>query len=118
MTVEECYKQMGGDYDEIRRRFPSDTFIKKFAIKFLQAPSFPDLEKYVAEKNVDEAFRAVHTLKGVAQNLAFTQLYPLSVEITEILRAKKLDGVDELLPQLKEKYDLTIRCIKELEQSN
>lgn len=114
MTVEECYKEMGGDYKEISHRFPSDMFIKKFAIKFLDDPSFPDLEKFLAEKNVPEAFRAVHTLKGVVQNLAFTQMYPTSVELTEILRAGKLDGTDELLAQLKEQYDLTIRCIQKL----
>lgn len=114
MTVEECYKEMGADYTEISHRFPSDSFIKKFAIKFLDDPSFPDLEKYLAEQNVEEAFRAVHTLKGVAQNLAFVQLYPLSVELTEILRAGKLEGTAPLLAQLKEKYDLTIRCIQEM----
>ena len=114
MTVEECYQKMGGDYGEISHRFPSDMFIKKFAIKFLDDPSFSDLEKYLAQGNVEEAFRAAHTLKGVASNLAFSQLYPLSVEITEILRAGKLEGTETLFPQLKEKYDITIQCIKEL----
>lgn len=65
---------------------------------------------------MDEAFRAAHTLKGITQNLGFSQLSPLAIEITEILRAGTMDGTDTLFPQLKEKYDMTVACIKEVDE--
>ncbi len=65
---------------------------------------------------MDEAFRAAHTLKGITQNLGFSQLSPLAIEITEILRAGTMDGTDTLFPQLKEKYDMTVACIKEVNE--
>lgn len=40
----------------------------------------------------ESAFRAAHTLKGVAQNLGFDRLYAVSVPLTEAMRgAKPLD---------------------------
>lgn len=65
---------------------------------------------------MDEAFRAAHTLKGITQNLGFSQLSPLVIEITEILRQGTMDGTDTLFPQLKEKYDRTVACIKEIDE--
>ena len=46
----------------------------------------------------------------------FSQLSPLAIEITEILRAGTMDGTDTLFPQLKEKYDMTVACIKEVDE--
>ncbi len=65
---------------------------------------------------MDEAFRAAHTLKGITQNLGFSQLSQLAIEITEILRKGTMDGTDTLFPQLKEKYDMTVACIKEVDE--
>ena len=87
-----------------------------FALKFLDDPTFALLEKSLTEENVDEAFRAAHTLKGITQNLGFSQLSPLAIEITEILRQGTMDGTDTLFPQLKETYDMTVACIKEVDE--
>ncbi len=114
MTIKECYEKMGADYEEVRRRFPSDAFIQRFALKFPGDPSFPSLVKFLAEGNTQEAFRAAHTLKGVAQNLAFTQLAPLAIEITEILRSGTMEGTAPLMAELQKKYDLTVACINEV----
>lgn len=116
MNIEACYNKMGADYAEVKSRLPSDAFIKRFTLKFLDDPTFALLEKSLAEENVDEAFRAAHTLKGITQNLGFSQLSPLAIEITEILRKGTMDGTDTLFPQLKEKYDMTVACIKEVDE--
>lgn len=70
MNIEACYNKMGADYAEVKSRLPSDAFIKRFALKFLDDPTFALLEKSLAEENVDEAFRAAHTLKGITQTSA------------------------------------------------
>ena len=40
----------------------------------------------------------------------------MAIEITEILRQGTMDGTDTLFPQLKEKYDRTVACIKEVDE--
>ena len=43
MTVKECYEQMGSDYEGVLGRMGSEAMIKRFALKFLQDPSFNNL---------------------------------------------------------------------------
>ena len=60
-------------------------------------PSFSQLQSTLEEKNVEEAFRAAHTLKGVAQNLGFTPLYEATATLTEVLRAGNLPEDDNMV---------------------
>ena len=66
--------------------------IQKFMFKFLNDQSMSDLTKYLAEGNVSEAFKAVHTLKGVGANLGLKGFLTPVCELTEILRAGSMDG--------------------------
>lgn len=70
---------------------PSVSMIEKFALKFREDTSFQELEKALNDKQVEIAFRAAHTLKGVCMNLGFDHLYKPSFEITESLRAGNLE---------------------------
>lgn len=45
MTVKECYEQMGSDYEGVLGRMGSEAMIKRFALKFLQDPSFNNLKE-------------------------------------------------------------------------
>ena len=89
MTVKECYEQMGSDYEGVLGRMGSEAMIKRFALKFLQDPSFNNLKENLEKNDGEEAFRAAHTLKGVCLNLGFDELYEASAEITEKLRGKE-----------------------------
>ena len=44
MTIQECYKEMGGDFEGVQKRFGGVALVEKFAIKFLSDSSFQDLE--------------------------------------------------------------------------
>ena len=35
MTIQECYKEMGGDFEGVQKRFGGVALVEKFAIKFL-----------------------------------------------------------------------------------
>lgn len=118
MTIRECYEIIGGDYDEIINRFRKEERVRKFAVRFLQDPSYDMLCAGVAEKNGDEAFRAAHTLKGVCQNLAFTELYKISEEITEALRDGDFELAGLLMPQVKASYEKTAAGIRLLAESD
>lgn len=113
MTIEECYKRMGANYQDVIKRLPSVSMIEKFALKFREDTSFQELETALNEKQVDLAFRAAHTLKGVCMNLGFDHLYKPSFEITESLRASNLDLALQQFDAVKEQYSKTIAALNE-----
>lgn len=104
MTIQECYAQMGADYNEVFRRLYNEAMIRKFVLLFPKDDSFHNLEAALKEQNVKEAFRAAHTLKGVCQNLGFSNLYAPAVTLTETLRAGQLDGTAEQFAEVEKQY--------------
>lgn len=115
MTTKECFDAMGADYEGVLERFSSEALVKKFALKFLDDNSYSNLEDALADGNVENAFRAAHTLKGVCLNLGFDNLYKVSSDITEILRVGKLTGTKEAFENVKEQYNITVNAIKAID---
>lgn len=111
MTTKECYDKIGGDYYNALSRFKSDALVKRFLPMFLNDPSFGELTEALEKCDVQTAFRAAHTLKGVSANLSLSRLSALSSEITELLRAEKLTEAKEFYPAVKESYDITLETI-------
>lgn len=97
MTIQKCYKKMGADYQEVLGRLYNEAMICKFVRMFLQDDSFQILEEALRRGDVKEAFRGAHTLKGVCQNLGFSNLYAPTYTLTETLRAGQLEGTQEQL---------------------
>lgn len=114
MTVQEFYAETGGDYNEIMSRLRTDERVVKFAKMFTKDESFHTLVHMMQEGNVDEAFRAAHTMKGVCQNMAFTKLFESSHAITEALRAKNMEEAKTLLTQVTEDYNRVMDGIAKL----
>lgn len=59
---------------------------EKFLYKFLDDPTFAQLEQAVASQDWDVALTAAHTLKGVTGNLAIGGLYDASTQMVSHLR--------------------------------
>ena len=118
MTVQECYEAFGGNYEEVFSRLRTDERIARFLQKVVDDGSYQLLCDSVASGNVDEAFRAAHTLKGVCGNLSITRFGESSSALTEFLREKRVinDEMQPLLEKVKEDYALTINAIKQLNQ--
>ena len=116
MTMKEFYGAISGDYDEALTRLMNESMMSRFVKKFADDQSFEELEQNLAADRTEEAFRAAHTLKGVCKNLAFTALADVSSEITEMLRAGDLAAAKEYFPVVKEKYDVVLAEISELEK--
>ena len=55
-------------------------------------------------RDLPAAFRAAHTLKGVAANLGFAKLAAAAGELTEILRKGSFEGADEAFLKTKKEY--------------
>lgn len=117
MTLQECYTALGGSYQDVRGRLPSDKMVQKFVLKFLKDGSYDLLIRSMEEQNYSEAFRAAHTIKGVCQNLDFTRLYRSSSALSEALRGGFSPEAPALLDQVKADYDQTVAAIREFESS-
>lgn len=104
--------EWGVDWDEILDRFMgNEDLIAKFMFKFLNDQSMNDLTKYLDEGNVTEAFKAVHTLKGVGANLGLKGFLTPVKELTEILRAGSMEGYEEKYEEIKPKYEALIAIL-------
>lgn len=115
MGIKEFYEKIGANYNDVLVRLNSELLISKIVKKFGEDPSFSQLEDGLENKNVDLAFRAAHTLKGICLNLGFDNMSKDAIELTEILRAGSLEGTDELFKRLKKSYNETIDCLKSLD---
>ncbi len=114
MTVEKFYEVIGGDYAGTKARLMTDERIVRFVNKFPADGSYQLLKDSLASGNVEEAFRAAHTIKGVAQNLGFTALFVSAEAVTEILRAGSL-AVEDKMPDLDVNYKRTIDGIAQID---
>lgn len=115
MTLKECYKVLGGDYEVVVSRLMNEAFVRKILIKFLSDKSCIDIFENLKSDKLDDAFRSAHTLKGICQNLGFGKLYESAVEVTEALRNGKNNTNPEMLEKLKKRYEETISAIKNIE---
>lgn len=123
MQLEECYATFGGSYEDVKSRLMKDDLIKRLIIKFLADTSYDNLEKAMNEKNYGDAFRAVHTLKGVSQNLSFDVLSHSTEGLTESLRKWETVPVDEAVcqqqwKQVMEAYQTVTDAIRSLQESD
>lgn len=116
MTLKELYYEIGGDYACMLDRLRSEQRIEKFVLLFLKDDSFSRFMQAVNAGCHEEAFRAVHTLKGVCMNLSFDALYRISAAVTEALRNSEQAHAQELIPELAACYEQHIRAISAYEQ--
>lgn len=115
MTIEECYRQLGGDYTALKTRLPSDSLIKRFITKFLDDSSYFELCNALQNGQREEAFRAAHTLKGVCANLGFDRLRDSASELTELLRPEVSAIPEEaafIMDTVKQDYESTVSAIR------
>ena len=115
MNIRECYEKMGANFDEVLQRLGSESFIQRFAVRFLDDTSFQMIKDGISANDAELAFRGAHTLKGVCSNLGFTKLYEESSRLTEILRGRELVGYEEALEEVQKQYDITVEAIRGLD---
>lgn len=112
MDLRECYKRLGGDYEAVLGHLRSEERVEKFLYLFLSDDSYERLEAALQTGDDGEAFRAIHTLKGISQNLSFTLLYNSSAALTEALRGGRKGDISEPIRQVREDYRQTAAAIQ------
>lgn len=118
MNIKECYDAAGGNYDEVIRRFFKEELLTKFALKFLDDKTYDTLIADLEKGDIEASFRGAHTLKGVAMNLSFTELYIVSDELTEMLRPLRPVDTTDIVAKLTAAYNKVVGAIKEFKKSN
>ena len=115
MTLQEFYASVDESLDEVLNRLHKEERITKYLGLFLQDPSFSNLEKAFEEEDIEQAFRAAHTLKGVAANLGFQKLYEASSALTEDLRPREFTvNSEQLFSSVLAIYSNVIENIRKL----
>lgn len=112
MTVEDLYFEIEGNYSDVVERFVTESKIIRFVLLFLNDGSYEAYIQAMQAEKADEAFLAIHTLKGVCLNLGFQGMYKVVNNITELLRANKFEEAKKKLPDLKAVYEKHINAIK------
>jgi tRNA A37 threonylcarbamoyladenosine synthetase subunit TsaC/SUA5/YrdC len=117
MNIRECYDAMGGDYDEVLGRLRKEERVKKFLLKVPGDPSYSLLCVSMENKDMEEAFRAAHTLKGISQNLSLNQFCKSISALSDYLKEKKEynEQVEAMFAQVKEDYAVLMKALEELQ---
>ncbi len=115
MTLFEFYNSLGESLDEVLGRLRQESRIAKYLGLFLNDPSFDELKNAFAKNDAKTAFRAAHTLKGVAANLGLNKLSSSSSVLTEDLRPGSFTAnSQDLLENVELDYIAAVEGIKQL----
>ena len=117
MDLKDYYMKTGGSFDEVLGRLRREQTVRKFVYKFLDDKSFSLFEASMVKKDYSEALRAVHTLKGICQNLSFTRLFESSSLVTNALKENDWNKAVDMMPKLSKDYYETINVIKDFKNS-
>ena len=99
--VQDLMTEAGVDVKEGMGRFVGklDLFVKIFR-KYDDDNNMDLLRDAMEAGNVDAAFSAAHTLKGVCGNLSMKRMFDIASEMTEFLREKDMDSARQMMPKL------------------
>lgn len=117
MTVKDFYAETGGNYNDALQRLMNDALIYRFLMKFPADESFDMLKTALDHKDLEAAFSAAHTLKGVTLNLAFDRLAGACVILTDALRSQNranysFDDFDKMFADVEKEYAAVCTAIE------
>ena len=116
MTLQEFYQNVGGSYEKALARLCSAALIERFVQKYTQDTTFEQLWEALTQQDWETAFRASHTLKGMAANLGFDRMFACASDLTEALRGPKALALDqaELWQAVEKEQNCLLKNIKNL----
>lgn len=101
MTTMENIASYGIDYDDAMDRFGGNVNLyKRLALRYLEDSHFDGCVAAMTVGDYDEAYREAHSLKGVAGNLSFIQLYDVASMVCKNLREGEPVAASRLLEDL------------------
>ncbi len=113
ITVKDCYDRFNGNYEEAKQRLMDDKRIERFMLKFLSDDTMDQIKDAITRENYEGLHRAVHTLKGLAANLSFTELQYAAEDFADQLDRTRGTVDPSLLENLELCYARVVETIEE-----
>lgn len=109
------FAAVGGSYEGVMERLPSEALVRRFLLKFPADPSYGALTASLEAEDWEGAFRAAHTLKGTAANLGLTALQLAAAALTEALRPRTGAPDKSLVDAVTNAYETVLAAIRQLD---
>lgn len=110
--LEKLYAEGNGDLQNVLGRMRSPERVQKFLGFFVQDPTYDTLKSSIESQDWESAFRAAHTMKGVASDMGFLELSKAASDVTEEFRAERYDEGVALMPAVDDLYAKAITAIQ------
>ena len=108
-NFKEIFENYGGDYNSTMPRFMNnESMYLKFLNMLFKDDNLKKLNDAIQSGDLEKAFEAAHTLKGVVANMGLTPMYNAVCVIVEPLRAKRGDAdYNAMLSDIEKEYEKT-----------
>ena len=107
MELEKLAERLGLDVEDIRELF--ELYVET------TTSDLAELKGAIETKDAQLAHAKAHSIKGASGNLGLDEMYNPAKEIDDLARANSLDGLENMVQVLQEKFN---SLIKDFEKSN
>lgn len=98
--------------DALSRLLENESLLERILKKFLEDRSYISLCEALENHDIQGAFMASHTLKGICGNLSMNELYDHISDQVECLRREDLAAAEDLMPQITQDYNILCHAIR------
>lgn len=112
MEVKEFYETVGGDYQDVMNRLPTEALVVKFLKKYASGDEFGRIVEAYEAKDYRKLFEETHNVKGMTANLSLTKLCGVVTEMCEAVRHGDPEiDLEPLMEKAKEYQKLVLENI-------
>ncbi|MEQ3363514.1 Hpt domain-containing protein [Raoultibacter massiliensis] len=86
MDVQSVYEALGIDFSDVLALLRKEDRIALYLEQTMCDPAFQTLDEAMSRQDWEAAFRAAHTIKGMALNLMLEPLAHAAIDLVECLR--------------------------------
>ena len=105
--------EAGIDYDAALKRFVGrEDLYQKYLIQFLADDKFEKLKTAIIKRDVKEAFKQAHALKGVTGTLSISRLFTALEEVVTPLRVENIDEAEKNMEKVQKEYMYALSAIR------
>ncbi len=111
----ELLERHGIDYAGAIERFGGNAALyERLACKYVNDPHFESLAAALRQGDAETAYHEAHSLKGVAGNLSFADLYQAASALSDVLHDGDLAAARTAFPSVREAHERVIDALVQL----
>ena len=111
----ELLERHGIDYAGAIERFGGNAALyERLACKYVNDPHFESLAAALRQGDAETAYHEAHSLKGVAGNLSFADLYQAASALSDVLHDGDLAAARTACPSVREAHERVIDALVQL----